>query len=127
MVGQMVVLKILGQPHSSVIVCSSIQSGRRQAPARLGQVEPIVSVIVTQVGDPEGVIESPRMRLGQVTMTAVRQASFKSRISQRDRLRKRICEAPVDDVLLKQKAVEGCLLNLDFTHAANFKRWRKMM
>lgn len=49
----MVVLKMLGQPHSKVTVLSSIQSGRMQTPERVGQVGPSVSVIVTQ---PVGVV-----------------------------------------------------------------------
>lgn len=69
---------MLGQPHSSVMVLSSMQSGRAQDPVRVGQVEPSVSVMVTQVGDPEGVVvggvvvDQPRTMVGHVARTAVR-------------------------------------------------------
>jgi hypothetical protein len=77
----MVVLKMLGQPHSSVIVWSSTHSGRAQNPVIVGQLEPVVSVTVTQVGDPEvDVVGQQRTTVGQVPKTAARQANVEDRI-----------------------------------------------
>lgn len=38
------------------MVLSSMQSGRAQRPVGVGQEEPVVSVIVTQVGDSEALV-----------------------------------------------------------------------
>lgn len=46
--------------------------GRAQNPVRVGQLEPVVSVIVTQVGDPEAdVVDQPRTMVGQATQANV--------------------------------------------------------
>lgn len=75
---------MLGQPHSKVMVLSSIQSGRMQTPEKVGQVGPPVSVIVTQlvgvvvVG--ETVVDQPLTMVGQVARTATKGANVTNRI-----------------------------------------------
>jgi hypothetical protein len=83
----MVVLKMLGQPHSKVIVLSSIQSGRTQTAERVGQLGPSVSVIVTQLvgivveSETVVVVEKLRTMVGQVAKTAAREVNVANRIS----------------------------------------------
>jgi hypothetical protein len=80
-VGQIVVLKMLGQPHSNVMVWSSMHCGRGQNPEIVGQVEPVVSVIVTQVGEVEvEEFDQPETSAGQVTTTAASQAKVEGHI-----------------------------------------------
>lgn len=71
---------MLAQPHSSVIVLSSRHAGRTQNPVRVGQVDPEVSVIVTQVGDPDGPDEiSPaRTSMGWAANTAARKENVEN-------------------------------------------------
>jgi len=89
-VGQTVVLKMLGQPHSNVMVFNSKQSGRAQDPEMVGQVGPSVSVIVTQsvgvVAVGAVLVDPLRTRVAQVTKTTATEPSVSNRILEYQRM-----------------------------------------